>query len=79
MRLHIKTGRFRLHLVLPTCLILNRLALTIALRAARPYVSLSPEGRGELLRLMRFCRQQYRGLCLVDIRTSQGEQIFLRL
>ena len=79
MRLYIKTNRFRLHLVLPTCLILNRLALTIALRAARPYVSLPPEGRGKLMRLMRLCRQQCRGLCLVDIRTSQGEQIFLRL
>lgn len=79
MRLTIKTGHFRLYLMLPTCLVLNRLALAIALRALRPYVTLPPERRPELLRQLRRVRRQCRGLPLVDIRTAEGEKILLRL
>ena len=45
MRLHIKTKDFRLHLLLPTWLILSKPGLTIALWACRRYVTLPPHRR----------------------------------
>lgn len=44
MRLHIKTKDFRLHLLLPTWLILSKPGLTIALWACRRYVTLPLTG-----------------------------------
>ena len=79
MRLKIKTGHFRLYVILPTCLVLNRLALSIALRALRPYVTLPPEGQPALLRQLRQLRRQCRHLALVEVHTAAGEEILLRL
>ena len=79
MRLHIKTKDFRLHLLLPTWLVLSKPGLTIALWACRRYVTLPPQKRSEVLRLLGGLRRQCRGLTLVDIRTQDGEEIRLSL
>lgn len=79
MRLTIKTDGFRLRLLLPTWLVLNRLTLSIALRAARRVIPLSLEGRSQLLQQCRSLRRVCRGVPLVDIRTSTGEEILVRL
>lgn len=79
MRLHIKTKGFRLHLLLPTGLVLSRLGLAITLRACRRYVTLPPQRRSEVLRLLGVLRQQCRGLTVVEIRTQDGEEIRLSL
>lgn len=79
MRLLIKTERFRLHIILPTCLVLNKLTLTIALWAARSYVTLPTERRTKFFRQLRTLRKQCRGLPVAEIRTASGEEILLRL
>lgn len=79
MQLNIKTEGFRLRLILPTWLVLNRLTLSIALRAAHRVLPLSSEERSQLLRQCRQLRRAYRGVPLVDIRTSAGENILIRL
>ena len=79
MRLNIKTEGFRLRLILPTWLVLNRLILSIALRAAHRVLPLSPTERSQLLRQCRQLRRVCRGVPLVDIRTSAGENILIRL
>ena len=79
MRLKIKTGHLHLYVILPTCLVLNRLALAIALRALRPYVTLPPENQPALLHQLRQLRRQCRHLTLVEVHTAAGEEILLRL
>ena len=71
MRLHIKTKAFRLHLLLPTWLILSK--------PGRRYVTLPPHRRAEVFRLTRRLRRQCRGVSLVDIHTQDGDEIRLTL
>lgn len=75
MRLNINTKDVRLHLRLPTWLVLSRPGLTIALWACRRYVTVPPHRRQELFRLARRLRRQCHGVSLVDIHTQDGEEI----
>ena len=75
MRLHIKTKDFRLHLLLPTWLVLSKPGLTIALWACRRYVTLPPHRRAEVFRLTRRLGRQSGGVSLVVIHTKDGEEI----
>lgn len=79
MRLIIKTDGFRLRLILPTWMVLNRLTLSIVLTAARRVVPLPPEARSYLLRQCGHLRRVCRGVPLVEIRTGTGEEILVRL
>ena len=78
MRLHIKTKDFRLHLILPTALVLNRLTFSIGLLALRSRLSLQPGARHELYRQLCQLRRLCRHNTLVEIRTHDGEEILLR-
>lgn len=79
MKIKIRTKDFRMQLYFPTSLILSRLGVSIALRATQNYIRLTEEQKEVLVKGLRRCRKQYKGLTLVDVQTASGEEILVTL
>ncbi|MBC8570690.1 hypothetical protein [Zongyangia hominis] len=79
MKIKIHTEEMRATFYLPTSLVLSRLGLSIGLYVGRNYVSVPDEKKAGLLLQLRTLRRRHRGLCLVDIHTSEGEEIVVTL
>lgn len=79
MLVKIHTKEFKGTFYLPNTLLFNRLGLSIALMASQKYVKVSETGKEALLAQLKRYRKQFKGLTLVEVKTSEGEEILVKL
>jgi hypothetical protein len=79
MKIKIRTKDFRMWLYLPTSLFFSRLGVSITLCATKKYVHWTEEQKEILIKGLRRCGKQYKGLTLVDVQTASGEKVLVTL
>lgn len=79
MKIRIKSKGFRLWLYLPYSLFLNRYSFSILFYSLKRYIYISPMGQRDLLRQIKKYRKQFKGLTLVEVHSSDGDDIIIRL
>ncbi|WP_147585182.1 hypothetical protein [Beduini massiliensis] len=79
MKIRIKSKGFRLWLYLPYSLFLNRYSFSLLFYALKRYVYISPMGQRDFLKQIKKYRKQFKGLTLVEVHSSDGDDIIIRL
>lgn len=79
MRVKIRTNGFRMTFYFPNAVLFGKLAVSIAAQCASDYVTISDEQKGKLACLLKQCGKQYKGLKLIEVHSSEGEQVEITL
>ena len=79
MKVKIKTKEIRITLYFPTSLVLNYFGVSIGLYMAKKYVSIADVEKSEIVKQLKQCKKQYKKLTLVEVRTSEGEEVEVTL
>lgn len=82
MKVVIKSEKRKVVLLWPTALLLNRLTARIVLRILKsqcPEMEVSREDMMKWMQVIKAYKRKHKRLEVVDIRTSQGEVVYVRL
>lgn len=79
MKIKIKTEGFRMTLLFPTSLVLSNFGISIILQIAGKYIAVPKENKKTILKEVKQWRKQWKGLSLVEVQTSRGEEILIKL
>ena len=85
MKVKINTKDTKINICIPTFLVLNNFSFSILMYVLsnqsieKKYIKCLEDQKEKILKLMKMCRKQYKGLTIVDIKTSEGEKILITL
>lgn len=82
MRVSIKAEKFRLYLILPTNLLLNPCTLKFVVYIIKkkfPEYQIEPSDMLRLFKEIKACKRKYKKIELVNIVTSDGDKIYVRI
>ena len=79
MKVKIKTKKCRLLLYLPTALLFSNLEISLLLRTLKDYICIPSKDRNFLAERLKKKKKEWKGLCLVEVKTSAGEEIMVIL
>ncbi len=85
MKVKINTKDTKINIYIPTFLVLNNFSFSILMYVLsnqsieKKYIKCLEDQKEKILKLMKMCRKQYKGLTIVDIKTSEGEKILITL
>lgn len=85
MKVKINTKDTKINIYIPTFLVLNNFSFSILMYVlsnqsiSKEYIKCLEDQKEKILKLMKMCRKQYKGLTIVDIKTSEGEKILITL
>ena len=79
MKVKIKTKKCRLLFYLPTALLFSNLAISLLLRTLKDYICIPSKDRNFLVDRLKKKKKEWKGLCLVEVKTSAGEEIMIIL
>ena len=79
MKIKVKTKDIRIHFFLPNILVFNHFSLSIILYFIKKYNILDVKNKSIFIKEMKQWKKRYKGLSLVDIQTSDEEEIVITL
>lgn len=75
MKIKINTKDCKLNLRFPTRLIAGKLTVSIIVNSTKEKITFTQEQKKAMVKMLKVCRKQYKGLKLVDVKTADGEII----
>lgn len=77
MKIKIKTNDCKLNLRFPTCLIViaGRITVSIIVISMKDKITFTQQQKRAMIKMLKVCRKQFKGLKLVDVKTATGEII----
>lgn len=80
MRIYVKDGKHKIHLILPTGLVLNRLTAAIIGKASKTQeIPITKDQANQLFSVINQYRRAHKDWVLAEVDSADGTKIFVKL